>query len=255
MAHHFIVNLKQVKGNKVTIIGEDFTHLTRVLRLKKEDKITVADGSGNLYFCTLEEIYQKEAVGKIIKICSDKAEPSLEVILIQGLPKGDKLEFIIQKATELGVAGIIPVAMHRSVVQLSKTKAADRNTRWQRIAQEAAKQCRRSWVPQVEYSPTFGEALDSLDEDALILLPWEAERTQGIKEVLKKEGNSKKRQIVLLVGPEGGFEDQEVELAKKYGAISLSLGPRILRVETAALVAITMVMYELGDLGGVGIDN
>ncbi|MFA5537420.1 MAG: 16S rRNA (uracil(1498)-N(3))-methyltransferase [Bacillota bacterium] len=255
MAHHFIVNTKQIRGNKVTIIGEDFTHLTRVLRLKCGDKITVADGSGNLYFCLLEEIYQKEAVGRIVETTSDKTEPPLELVLIQGLPKGDKLEFIIQKATELGVAGIVPVAMHRSVVQLSKAKATDRNIRWQKIAQEAAKQCRRSWIPQVEYSPTFEEALDKVDKDALILLPWEGERTEGIKEVLNKARNSKERQIVLLIGPEGGFEDQEVELARRYGAISLSLGPRILRVETAAIVAITMVMYELGDLGGVSVDK
>lgn len=255
MAHHFIVNPIQIKLGKVTISGEDFEHLFRVLRLKSGDEITVADGSGNLHICVLEDIYKSEAIGKIINTVPDQSESPIEVILLQGLPKGDKLELVIQKATELGVSRVVSVAMQRSVVQLSKNKVKDRLSRWQRIAQEAAKQCRRSRIPLVEYSSNLEEALAQLDEDALILLPWEAENSLGIKEIIKGEKAKDKRQIALVIGPEGGFEDYEVELARQYGAIPLSLGPRILRTETAALAAITIVMYQLGDLGGMKIDE
>lgn len=253
MAYHFIVDTEQIKSGKIAITGEDFGHLTRVLRLKKGDEITATDGSGNLYKCLLEEIYQSEALGKIISVELDQTESPIEMVLLQGLPKGDKLELIIQKTTELGISRVVPVAMKRSVVQLSTGKAKERTTRWQRIAREAAKQCRRSQVPVVEYATDLREVLDSLNEDALILLPWEGENTQGIKEVLISKETSERKQIAIIIGPEGGFDEQEIELAKQYNAVSVSLGPRILRTETAAIVVTALVMYQLGDLGGMSI--
>lgn len=251
MAHHFILPPNQIGTEEVEITGTDLEHLGRVLRLKPGMKVTVTDGGGKIYNCVIEKIDKNRAVALIQGEQVDQTEPSIEIILLQGLPKGDKMEFVIQKATELGVSQIIPVAMGRSVVQLSGAKAEKRVKRWQRIASEATKQCRRSRIPQIGAVESFASALSSLPEDTLILLPWEEELSRNLKETLRTKEASEADRLAIVIGPEGGLGKEEVVLALDRGAIPLSLGSRILRTETAALAVLTVVMYELGDFGGL----
>jgi len=250
VAHHFILSPQQVGAKEVVITGNDHEHLSRVLRLKAGETITVSDGLGKTYSCLLKEINKSRTLAEIKSVSKDYSEPPLELVLLQGLPKGDKLELIIQKAVE---SKIIPVAMERSVVRLSGEKAENRVQRWQRIAWEAAKQCRRGLIPRVGSICNLAEALEQLPEDTLILLPWEEEEARGLKEVLVSPGAQKAAGFVLVIGPEGGFGAQELLLAKEKGAVPVSLGPRILRTETAAIATLAIVMYQLGDLGVIRI--
>lgn len=255
VAHHFIVSPQQVGAKEIVITGDDLEHLSRVLRLRTGETITVSDGQNKVYNCLLTQITKSRAVAEIKSVRPDYSEPNLEVTLLQGLPKGDKLELIIQKATELGISRIVPVAMERSVVQLSGEKAQARVQRWQRIALEAAKQSRRGRIPLVSPIVNLEEALEELPEDNLVLLPWEEEKSQGLKEILQSTQAQEAGSITLIIGPEGGLPEKELLMAKNKGAIPLSLGPRILRTETAAIATIAIVMYQLGDLGVARIDG
>ena len=255
VAHHFIISPQQIGAKEIVITGNDLEHLSRVLRLKPGETITVSDGEDRVYFCVLTQINKSRAVAEIKSVSPDYSEPSLEVTLLQGLPKGDKLELIIQKAVELGISRVVPVAMERSVVQLSGAKAEARVQRWQRIAQEAAKQSRRGCIPSVSPIVSLAEALEELPERNLVLLPWEEERSRGLKEILLSPQAQKAAGITLIIGPEGGLPEKELLMAKNKGAIPLSLGPRILRTETAAIATVAIVMYQLGDLGVLRIDG
>lgn len=255
MAHHFIVPPEQVGAGEVIITGSDLEHLVRVLRLKPGALFTVSDGCGSVYRCLLREITKDKAIGTIQEAGPDDSEPPIRLALLQGLPKGDKLELIIQKATELGVAEVFPIAMERSVVKLSRDKAENRVVRWQRIALEAAKQCRRNRAPVIHPVMTLAGALDVLPPETRVLVPWEDEKARGIRAVLNSPACKGAGSIALVIGPEGGMTGAEVQLAAERGAMSVSLGRRILRTETAAIAALALIMYELGDLGGRGIDG
>lgn len=250
MAHHFIIPSEQVGDKEVTITGSDLEHLERVLRLKPGDTITVSNGQGTVYHCVLRQITKDRAVGTIHEAYPDTSEPPIEVMLLQGLTKGDKLDLIIQKATELGVSAVYPIAMERSVVKLSPEKAVNRVKRWQRIAFEAAKQCRRNRAPVVHSVMTLAGVFDSLPGETKILVPWEEEKSRGIREVLTSPELTAARRIAVVIGPEGGLAGEELVLAEKWGAVPVSLGQRILRTETAAIAALAVLMYQLGDLGG-----
>ncbi|HHY60154.1 MAG TPA: 16S rRNA (uracil(1498)-N(3))-methyltransferase, partial [Clostridia bacterium] len=217
MAHHFIVPPEQVGAEEIVITGSDLEHLVRVLRLKPGAIITVSDGRGWVYRCLLQQVTKDKAVGLIQEACPDDSEPPIRLMLLQGLPKGDKLELIIQKATELGVADVLPVAMERSVVKLSGEKAGNRVTRWQRIALEAAKQCRRNRAPVVHPVMTLAGALDFLPPATAVLVPWEDEKARGLREVLTSPAWKEARTVALVIGPEGGMTGAEVELALARG--------------------------------------
>lgn len=250
MAHHFIIPPEQIGDEEIIITGSDLEHLVRVLRLRPGDAITVSNGQGTVYHCVLQQITKDKAVGTIRGAYPDTSEPPIEVMLLQGLPKGDKLDLIIQKATELGVTAVYPIAMERSVVKLSPEKAASRVKRWQRIAFEAAKQCRRNRAPVVHSVMTLAGVFDSLPGETKVLIPWEGEKTRGIRQVLTSPEFTAAKRIALVIGPEGGFAGEEIILAENWGAVPVSLGPRILRTETAAIATLTVLMYQLGDLGG-----
>ncbi|MGB9803361.1 16S rRNA (uracil(1498)-N(3))-methyltransferase [Desulfofundulus sp.] len=244
---YFFVPPEQITGDRVTITGPDVVHISRVLRLGPGDLITVMDGQGMGYRVRLTRTAGHTVEGVVLEKFIPGGEAPLMVTLVQGLARGEKMDIIIQKSTELGVSRVIPLACHRSVVRLNPLKARERQQRWQRIAMEAAKQSRRAIVPRVTEVMDLSAVLDLISPGALALMPWEEERELTLKRVLR--GRSC-REVFVFIGPEGGFTSGEVAMAREKGVLSVTLGPRILRTETAGLAAVTMVLYELGDLGG-----
>ncbi|MBU4310964.1 16S rRNA (uracil(1498)-N(3))-methyltransferase [bacterium] len=246
----FFIEEKDIKENQVTIKGDEARHIAQVLRLEEKDKIKVFTGGGREYLTEIIQVNKKEVIGRILEESRLDTEPPIEITLLQGLPKSDKMDFIVQKVTELGVKRIIPVITQRTVVKLNEEKARARRNRWQRIALEAAKQSGRAIVPEVREVIPFIQALDNLNRESLNLIPWEEETSTSLKEVLKRSRiQDPGSKITVFIGPEGGFTPEEVRAAKKKGAIPVSLGPRLLRTETAGLVTLAMVLYELGDMG------
>ncbi len=227
----------------VKIEGEECRHLKHVLRKKKGDEIRVCRRSGGAYLCLIEEVAEDAIYARIQDMEDDYAELSSRIVLFQGLPKGDKMELIIQKAVELGAAEIVPVSMKNCVVKLDEKRAAKKVSRWQAIAQAAAKQSKRSILPRVHDIMSFPEALAYAKELDRILLPYEHARgMQETKEILEEiqKGDS----IGIFIGPEGGYDPKEIEEAEKSGRI-ISLGSRILRTETAGLTALSILMYHI----------
>lgn len=250
----FFVEEKDIKGNQVTIKGNEARHIAQVLRLKEKDRMKVFTGEGREYLTEIIQVGKKEVIGNILKEIELNTEPSVSITLIQGLPKKDKMDFIVQKATELGVKKVIPVFTQRTIVKLDREKARPRQIRWQRIAKEAAKQSGRAVVPKVDEITTFIQSLDIINKEGLNLIPWEEEESTSLKEVLRPitAGTRQSRvgsPITVFIGPEGGFTPEEVGAAKERGAVPVSLGPRLLRTETAAMATLAMILYELGDLG------
>lgn len=249
MTHRFFVNPEQIIDGVATITGSDVQHITRVLRLTIGSSLVVADGSGAHYEGCLISSSKDFIQVALSKKTSLSNEAPIRVTLLQGIPKGDKMEYIIQKCTELGVAKFIPVACARSIVQLNKDKADKKQARWQRIAEEAAKQSRRSQIPQVCSVVNLPQALQFLEENEALLIPWEEEKAEILKKTLYHL-KGKGQKISIFIGPEGGLTPEEVALAREAGGKVVTLGPRILRTETAGLAVVSMVLYELGDLGG-----
>lgn len=241
--HRFFIDVSAKDAEEICITGDDVAHITRVLRLSEDDEITVCDSDGTECVCSISSVSKDEVRAWIIRRESGQTEPPVNITLYQGVAKGDKLDTVVQKCVELGAVKIVPVAMKRSVAQIKDP--VKKQIRMQKIAAEASKQCRRTVIPEVEPVVSFAQAVDNCSEYELKLLPYEDEKTQSIKTVLKKYNTAKN--ICIFIGPEGGFADEEVALAKENGFETVSMGPRILRTETAPLAAITAVMYELGD--------
>ncbi|MHB1418925.1 MAG: 16S rRNA (uracil(1498)-N(3))-methyltransferase [Bacillota bacterium] len=245
--HRFFVSPDQIIGDQVVIQGAEVRHLNLVLRLRPGQEIEVVDGCGYEYSVRLTYVSSEKAEGDILLRKISGNEPPVEVILYQGLSKGDKLELVIQKGVELGVKQIIPLITERTVVQWERS-SPQRLDRWKRVAMEAAKQSRRGCIPSVEEPVALTHCLELWPTGLLGLFLWEEERSRGFREILRQAGNP--RRVALLVGPEGGFTANEASLAAGRGLIPVSLGPRILRTETAGIVALALTLYELGDLGG-----
>lgn len=250
--HRYFVLPEDIIGSEARIKGEEYRHMTRVLRQKPGQDIAVFDGLGNEYQGIIEEIGPNEALVRVDKTKWMPGESDIDLWLVQGIPKGEKMEFIIQKNTELGVRGFIPLEAERTIVKLEGKKKKERENRWQKVALEAAKQCGRAYVPKVLAIRTLSEILTSLSKENLVLIPWE-EGGLPLKRVLTDEGEKgvRARTLYILIGPEGGWEKSEVDKVVKSGGIPVTLGPRILRTETAGLAAVASVMYQWGDLGGL----
>lgn len=238
------INLEQ---NTCIIEGEDVKHISRVLRCKENDKLEVCDMDNNEYICEIREINKDNILLDIIEKVNIKRESSLKVKLYQGMPKGTKMELILQKLTEIGVDEIVLVQTKRSVTKIDNKKEDKKIERWERIIYEAAKQSKRGKIPTLRGVLSFKEALKDMENNDLNLCPYENERTISIKECLKDVNTNT---IGIFVGPEGGFEEDEIEKIQDMDGKVVSLGPRILRTETASVVASSIVLYELSDLGG-----
>lgn len=232
------------------LIGDEFKHLANVLRLKAGDKVSLFDGQGQEYEAVIEELTKDTAYLRLGEQHTESRESPLELYLVQGIAKGEKMDFVIQKATELGIKGVIPLEADRSVVRLTSSKKTDKQLRWQKVAIEAAKQCRRAFIPQVALPQSIKEFFSSLPQERLVLIPWE-EGGRSLRSVLTDPDviRGQSNPVYILIGPEGGWAETEVELARSRGAIPVTLGPRILRTETAGLATISAIMYQWGDLG------
>lgn len=227
----------------VKVSGDEFIHLKRVLRLSKGSEVTVFDGKGLELDGTIESVEGGYALVKVTGAREGFRESRIEITLIQGLLKGDKPEFVVQKATELGVDTISFFTSERTVPLPDKGLA--KGLRWRKAAVEAAKQCGRPVVPDIKPPAPLKDALSSIDCDLRLML-WEGGSARSIKELLS---GSASRTVALLVGPEGGFSEEEVRLALQQGFSPVGLGPRILRAETAAVSAVSIIQFALGDLG------
>jgi 16S rRNA (uracil1498-N3)-methyltransferase len=206
--------------------------------------VTVLDDSGWEYRVQLEQIERTSAQGRILSKRLAEGEPRTKIVVFQGLLKGSKFEYVLQKCTEVGVVAFVPVATARAIVPAAS--AAERYDRWNRIIQEAAEQARRGRLPRLHPVVDWPTALTQAQ--GLTLVPWEGETSRGLRTVLRERAGHVFA-VNLFVGPEGGLSEEEVALACAQGALPVSLGPRILRAETAALVAASAILYEFGDLG------
>ncbi len=229
---------------------DDIKHASKALRIELGEQIELCDDRGIEHICEVVVLEERFIECKVIESELNKRESALDITLFQGMPKADKLEMIIQKTTELGVLNVVPVQMKRSVAKWKDDKSASKKLdRWNKIAFEAAKQSKRGRIPTVDKPLTIKELKNNLTDYDLVILPYENESARGIGEVIADVENVKK--IGIVIGPEGGFAKEEVELLSEAGAKSVKLGPRILRTETAGVVTVALVQYALGDLGGV----
>lgn len=235
-------------GNSIVLDGEAYHHLVRVNRAEVEEEIEVADGQGRVVLARIASISEGYAELIVFKEIENKIEPLIHLVLGFGLLKGEKSDWLIQKATELGVGEIWPLALEHSVVKLDEKKGEGRRTRWQKIALEAAQQCGRDRVPIVKAPLKLSKALSNFGQDGIVIMPHEALPEHSLKRVLKT--NKPVKDIFLIIGSEGGFSAEETKLAEEQGAKLVNLGPRILRAETAALAGAGMILYEWADLGG-----
>lgn len=236
----FFITPEQVREPHITVTGDDLRHIRTVLRKQPGDLLTLLDGRGREYIVRITTMERSEIDTEIVE--QRKRElPTGKVTLGQGLPKSDKMDFIVQKATELGVSSFVPLITERTIVKVKDEEK--RVTRWQKIIREAAMQSGRPDIPKVETIRSFREFIGTLvpGPGTLLLFPWE-EGTAPIKQVLRQTPGA--QNIVVLIGPEGGFSQAEADLAKQQGFQLVSLGPTILRTETAAVAVLSMILYE-----------
>lgn len=241
---HFFVTPSQVGNGYIFIEGQDVNHMKNVLRMKPGEELTVSDGDNRKFLCAVDRYEEGQAVLKICREEMSDTELASRICLFQGLPKQDKMELIVQKAVELGVSQVVPVMTRRSVVRLDEKKAARKVERWQSIAGSASKQAGRGYIPKVAPVAGFREALRQASAMDVLLIPYElAEGMQETKRVISSivPGQS----VGVFIGPEGGFEREEVELAVEAGAVPITLGRRILRTETAGLTTLSVLMFHL----------
>ena len=241
--YRFFAEQSACKGEYISIGGADWNHMKNVLRLKTGEQVTVSDGSEREYICEIAEYLEDEARLRVLDILDSAAELPTEITLYQGFPKGDKLELIIQKAVELGAVRIVPVMTKRSIVKLDEKKAANKVKRWQAIAESAAKQSKRTVIPEVKMPVSWKEAVRQAKILDITLVPYENERgLQATREIM--QGIPDGATIGVMIGPEGGFSPEEI--AEVDGTMHrISLGRRILRTETAGLATLSMLIYTL----------
>ncbi|MBO7208932.1 MAG: 16S rRNA (uracil(1498)-N(3))-methyltransferase [Clostridia bacterium] len=235
----FFTDKSNIFDDSLQIVGEDVMHISKVLRMKCGEIITVCDGAGTDYEVSISEISKDYVKADIISSNKSMSEPSVYITLYQALPKQGKMESIIQKNTELGVSEFVPVFSKRCVV-----KPSDKTARWQKVAESAAKQSGRGIIPTVRDVINFGDAIKEMADFETKVILYEGEKITKIKEVVK-EGC---KRIAVLVGPEGGFEQEEVLKATQLGISSVTLGTRILRTETAAAAVTPVILFIQGDV-------
>lgn len=243
--HHFFVEPSKIQGNHIFIDGPDVNHIRNVLRMNPGEEVNVTDGSGEkVYRCAIAAIGEDTVELNIMWAQEKGMELPSKIYLFQGLPKSDKMELIIQKAVELGAFQIIPVAMKRCVVKLDEKKADSKIKRWQGIAEAAAKQSKRGVIPTVAPVMSYVQAVKTASEMDLKLVPYElAEGMPQTKQLI--ESARPGQQIAIFIGPEGGFDPEEIRLATEAGIQPITLGKRILRTETAGFTTIAWLMYQL----------
>lgn len=248
--HKFFVPKNSIDNDIASIEGDDVKHIYKVLRLEVGDKVSINNCNGEEFLGQIEDINKKQVTVKCLEKLELNNESTIEIYLFQGLPKSSKMDLIVQKATELGVREVTPVITGRVVVksELGEFKKLDR---WNRIVLEACKQSKRSVIPKVNTPLEFEQLLDFLEDIDLVVVPYENQEGYGIKKMISSIDKSSVKKVAVVIGPEGGFEEEEINRLKELGSYIVTLGPRILRTETAGFVCASLIMYELGDLGGI----
>lgn len=248
--HQFFVEQHQIGKEYITITGPDVNHIRNVLRMKPGEQIRVSDQAGQDYFCAIAEVGEEFVQADILSRDERGTELPSKLYLFQALPKGDRMETVIEKAVELGVYEIIPVAMKYCVVKLDEKKAASKVKRWQAIAESAAKQSKRSLIPKIHPVMSFREAVSYAMQCDVRLVPYENERGMaGTKAALGKLAPGKS--VSIMIGPEGGFAEEEIEAVRGDMDI-ISLGKRILRTDTAGICTMSLLMLELESAENAG---
>ena len=246
-ANHFFISASDIEGDRVQLSPEQSHQVCHVLRLRPGDTIVVLDDSGTEYDVTLTAVDRKETAGQVTSRHRARGEPTAEVTLFQSLLAREKFEWVLQKGTELGVAQFVPVLTERSLVR-TKTIEENKLDRWRRILTEAAEQSHRGRIPQLEPLIPFDQAVLRLRDYDRCIIAAPSEGAVTLRDALKDITRSP-ASVAVMIGPEGGFTEEEVALACEKGAVRVGLGPRILRTETAAMVACALILYELGEMG------
>lgn len=250
--HKFFVPIENILGDTAIIKGEDVKHIYKVLRLQASDNISINNCIGEEYLGEIIKIDKEQVMVKLIEKLPVNNESPIDIFLYQGMPKSSKMDLITQKSTEIGVKEITPIITQRviSKSELSEYKKVDR---WNRIALEASKQSKRTIIPTINKPIEFDELLMRLKSMDLIVVPYENAENYGIKSMIKKIEKEAIKKVAVIIGPEGGFEEEEIRLLKEENAHIITLGPRILRTETAGFICASFLMYELGDMGGIDV--
>lgn len=274
---HFFINENQKENDIIKIVGNDVNHIKNVLRCKINEKLEISIlGTEERYLVEILELNNENIICKIVEKIEEDFESDININIIQALPKSDKMELIIQKCTELGVKEITPLELERCIVKLSGKDVNKKLERWQIIAETAAKQCRRSIIPKINNLYNIKNIEEIIKKNDLVILAYENETENSLKDVInelkfknlqqeisfaainnfkninKEAGKNDTISIGIIIGPEGGLEEKEVETLKKLGVKSVSLGKRILRTETVAIALSSIIMYELGNFGEIG---
>ncbi|MBR4276867.1 MAG: 16S rRNA (uracil(1498)-N(3))-methyltransferase [Lachnospiraceae bacterium] len=245
--YQFFVDESQINidSKRVFIEGPDVNHIKNVLRMKPGEEVNVSNGvDGKEYRCAILDMNEAVVNLELRFIKEDGNELPVDVTLYQGLPKADKMELIIQKCVELGVKRIVPVSMKRCVVKLEEKKASSKVSRWQSIAEAAAKQSKRGIIPEIGQVVSFSEAVSDASKSDIMLLPYEMadadamDKTRAVFNGLKAG-----QKVSVFIGPEGGFDEGEIEMAKKAGMEIITLGKRILRTETAGMMVMSFIVF------------
>lgn len=240
----FFVQPEQIEESVIHIVGGDVNHIRNVLRMSQGDRLIVGSQDTQEYTCYIEQITEREVTAHIMYVQDTHAELPSKIYLFQGLPKSDKMEWIIQKAVELGVYEVIPVETQRTVVKWDEKKAAKKVQRWQQIAEGAAKQSGRGFVPRIHSVCKFAQALEYGQRCPAKWIPYE--RAAGMAVTRKMFKDLKPGQdVAVFIGPEGGFAEQEIQMAQEAGYTPITLGRRILRTETAGLALLSALMFRL----------
>ncbi len=239
---NFFVDKSSIRDGHAVVDGEEFSHITRVLRMRSGSELTLCDGEGMFYDGVISSSDDRRIYVDITDVYPAQTEPKLKITLFQAVPKNPKLELIIRKTTEIGVTGIVPVKSARTVAKLENGKKLER---LQKIALSAAKQSRRGIIPEVTAPVSFETAVKLAAEKDLAVIPYEEERATSFGSCLRGKAPSS---LAIMIGPEGGFEEAEIELARENGILPATLGKRILRTETAGLIAAAIALYELGEM-------
>lgn len=249
--HKFFVNENKIFGDTAIIEGEDVKHIYKVLRLKEGDKININNCNGKEFLGRIKEVSKANVQVELLENLDVNNEAPIDIYLFQGYPKSAKMDLIVQKCTELGIKEITPVITKRVISALGEVRNNDNKKieRWNKIAFEACKQSKRTIIPVVNDVIDFSQLLNCLNNMDLIVVPYENANNYGIRQMINNLHN-KVKNIGIVIGPEGGFEESEIESLKNIGAHIVTLGPRILRTETAGFACLTLLMYELGDIGG-----
>jgi 16S rRNA (uracil1498-N3)-methyltransferase len=247
----YFLRPEQFQGQIVTIEGDDAHHLQRVMRAEIGDEVICSNGTDREALVRITALDKSSVTGEAVEELPMTAEPAVKVWIAQSLPKGDKMEIVIQKGTEIGAARFLPFLSERTVVQYDAKKEAKRTERWQKIAKEAAEQAHRNRVPEIEAVLSWKQLLKQAEQVDAAWICYEKEDGKQLRTAIQEAlAGEKKKNFLFAVGPEGGFTEQEIQQAEAAGFVTVSLGKRILRTETAAMVGLTCLLYETGEMGG-----